>query len=329
MIYLLRVCGVVGVFSLAIIAGALAVGSRLDVGDEMAYVSRIRGDAEIMRMDIGRMLSVNLTNSVYWWPGVPGAQDQAPAWSPDGQWIAFQSTRGGNEDIWIMDANGRQLHQLTTNRGMDMHPEWSPDGCCLVYQSWQGDDYEIVMMDVAQVMAGDISSKIQLTNNTIGDRHPAFSVDGTRVIFASAYENDFGAFELFTIDLDGNNLRELPAVADDFNALHPVYSPDGEFILFDGFGEGSVSNIFIRRSSGPSSTRRIIGQPSERDNYDAYFPTWSPDGSHILYVTTRESENSDIFIAPIEDFDTLTLGPSRQLTVHPSLDIHPIMRPKP
>ena len=316
---------VVGV--LATMAGAVAVafgaGRALPAGPEIAYVSRPGGDAEIFLMDVDRVLSVNLTNTNTWWPGIPGAQDQSPAWSPDGEWLAFQSTRGGNDDIWLMDARGGNLLQLTQQRAMDMHPEWSPDGCCIVYQAWHENDFEIFMLDVEAAKRGE--PPIQLTDNSAGDRHPAFHPDGDHIIYASSEGNPFGAFELFTMNLDGSERRQLSAVREDFNALHPSYSPDGAYIIYDTFGDNTVSNIYMMRTEGVRTPNRVLGEPLARDNADAYFPTLSPDGKYVLYVTSRERNNSEIFIVEIEgEFE---LGTPRQLTNDPVIDIHPVMRP--
>lgn len=47
-----------------------------------------------------------------------------PGWSPDGQKIVFFSNRGGNEDLWVMDRDGNNLHQLTDDTYRDYFPHW-------------------------------------------------------------------------------------------------------------------------------------------------------------------------------------------------------------
>jgi len=50
----------------------------------------------------------------------------APKWSPDGTQIAFESTRDGDSEIYVMNADGSDVRQLTDNDATDRHPNWQP-----------------------------------------------------------------------------------------------------------------------------------------------------------------------------------------------------------
>jgi TolB protein len=52
--------------------------------------------------------------------------DGDPTWSPDSQWIAYTSERGGNPDIFGMSKNGKLQSNLTTAPGRDLMPAWQP-----------------------------------------------------------------------------------------------------------------------------------------------------------------------------------------------------------
>ena len=90
---------------------------------------------------------------------VPGAFDSAPAWSPDGTRIAFESNAdvaGANpehdQEIWVMDADGSDATQLTRNVLHDEGPAWSPDGTLLAYTSGPDNDHgDIKVMTLAGV----------------------------------------------------------------------------------------------------------------------------------------------------------------------------------
>src|SRR5207249_7370210 len=83
--------------------------------------------------------------------------DGAPAWSPDGQRIAFVSY--GDEEIYVMNADGSAVTRLTNNAGFDGGPAWSPDGQKLAFVTYRDGNEEIY------VMSPDGSAQTRLTNN--------------------------------------------------------------------------------------------------------------------------------------------------------------------
>jgi TolB protein len=64
-----------------------------------------------------------------------GHYADSPVWSPDGSRIAFSSDRSGNKDIWVVDADGTDLTNLTADPSEDLDPAWSPDGSTLTWTS--------------------------------------------------------------------------------------------------------------------------------------------------------------------------------------------------
>ena len=93
--------------------------------------------------------------------------------------IAFVSSRDGNAEIYIMNADGSGVTRLTTNSANDEFPAWSPDGSKIVFTSGRSGNDEIYVMNA------DGSSVTRLTNNSAADRYAAWSPDGRRIIFAS------------------------------------------------------------------------------------------------------------------------------------------------
>lgn len=90
---------------------------------------------------------------------VPGAYDSAPNWSPDGAQIAFESNQDGDMEIYVMNADGTGVRQLTHNTRHDEGPVWAPDGTRIAYTSGPDDlNGDIWMMnsdgtDQRQLMA--------------------------------------------------------------------------------------------------------------------------------------------------------------------------------
>ena len=76
------------------------------------------------------------------------SDDMAPAWSPDGQQLAFHSYRDGNNEIYLMDRDSEEVTRLTYNSEWDIRPSWSPDGQMIAFHSRRDGNYEVYTMRV-------------------------------------------------------------------------------------------------------------------------------------------------------------------------------------
>ena len=93
--------------------------------------------------------------------GCAGAQGAAK--------IAFASNREGNEDIYVMNADGSGLTRLTDNPADDSEPAWSPDGSRIAFSSDRDDPGDIYVMNA------DGTGQTRLTDNPADDHAPAWS----------------------------------------------------------------------------------------------------------------------------------------------------------
>jgi TolB protein len=110
-------------------------------GSDLVFTSGRGGPPQIYRMSIDGTDSARLTTGE--------GEAVNPAWSPDGQKIAFSWTRGfepGNYNIFIMDVASREVVQLTHGEGRNEHPNWAPDGVHLVFGSRRGRNMQIYVM---------------------------------------------------------------------------------------------------------------------------------------------------------------------------------------
>ena len=81
------------------------------------------------------------------------------SWSPDGRYIAFESKRDGNWEIYVMDSDGSNPRRLTDHPAEDKYPSWSPDGRYIAFQSNRDhDNWEIYVMDLASYTEGEPTS---------------------------------------------------------------------------------------------------------------------------------------------------------------------------
>ena len=141
-----------------------------------------------------------------------------PAWSPDGQWIAFtqsSTTRASRSSLWIMRVNGTAKRQLTANPGdsFDQHPSWSPDGQRIVF----GRDG----LAIVTVATGSV---VRLTIPGVA-KAPAWSPDGRHIAFAQqTTEPGLGSWDIYTVHPDGSDMRRrAAAVARMGNTVEPSW----------------------------------------------------------------------------------------------------------
>ena len=98
--------------------------------------------------------------------------DSAPAWSPDGRQVAFESNLDGDSEIFVMDADGTNVRQLTHNTLWDEGPAWAPDGTKLAFSSGADDTHlDIFTMNL------DGTDVRQLTTYPGRDESPDWGVN--------------------------------------------------------------------------------------------------------------------------------------------------------
>jgi Tol biopolymer transport system component len=166
-----------------------------------------------------------------------------PAWSPNGEKIAF--ARGG--EIWVMNADGSGQTNLTDDHprpafpSVDSHPAWSPDGDKIAFKGIRdGITTRAFALNDIFVMDADGSNPTNLTNSPgSGDLAPAWSPDGTKIAFTSDRDDDRRA-AIYVMDTDGSNPIKLTNNSAGGNS--PTWSPDGTKVAFSSMGVSPTGN---------------------------------------------------------------------------------------
>lgn len=161
----------------------------LPVPCTIAFDSDRDGNRDIYIMDSDGNNLVNLTNNP--------ADDFNPAWSPDGSQIAFVSFRDGQSGkIYVMNADGSDVHQLTYENGSDW-PDWSHDGIKITYTDQN---------DIFVINADGSGQAINLTNSPETDIWPSWSPDGSQIVWSSGSD---GHWNNFVMNADGSNVLQI------------------------------------------------------------------------------------------------------------------------
>lgn len=118
-----------------------------------------------------------------------GQEDGWSAWSPDGSRIAYTSVKNGNYDIYVMNANGKNVIQLTETSAKDIFPSWSPDGKSIAFSSDRdGNKRDVYVMDA------DGSNVRQLTNHPADESQTRWSPAGISIAGGKESEISEGAW---------------------------------------------------------------------------------------------------------------------------------------
>src|SRR2546423_1115917 len=152
------------------------------------------------------------------------AHDDLASWSPDGRRIAFVSDRGGQADIYVMNADGSDVTRLTTDPGGDYAPTWSPDGTRIAFWTNRDGNTNIYSMNA------DGSDEHALTTDRGNDHSPKWGPDG-RIVWVSTRNTGIKQ-SLYLMNGDGSDQHRLTTRASFWNESRPTWSPDGSRIAF-------------------------------------------------------------------------------------------------
>lgn len=172
--------------------------------------------------------------------------DVAPSWSPDGEYLTFDSGRSGKVEIYIMEIATRNIRQLTQTDGVDdfvANPEWSPDGTQIVYEySKAGHGRHIYIMDVDGGNARPLLKKLRrgIWGGVILGFAPSWSPDGKHILYSdSEFVAGRGRVEdsILIVDRDSRQLQALNTPKR-WRIEDVRWADDGGAVLFPGIPKG-------------------------------------------------------------------------------------------
>lgn len=210
----------------------------------------------------------------------------APAWSPDGQWLAFTSFLRGQPQLFVLRPTEGYLKPLSTLPGVNTSPTFSPDGRRVAFAAGDDGNTDIYVVDV------EGGTPVRLTSSRAIETQPSWSPNGRQIAFTSTAS---GRPQIHLMDAEGTNVRQLTF---DAFADEAAWAPDGVRLAYTTLVDGRFQIAVLDMRTG---TRTVVPGPGSNES-----PCWSPDGTMLAFVSNR-SGRQHIFI-------TDAGGQPRQLT---------------
>ena len=247
-----------------------------------------------------------------------------PALSPDGELLAYASDRGGTGgfDIWVQPIGGGDPLRLTNEAADDAEPSFSPDGSEVVF-SRRGTGLYVI---------GALGGQPRLVVRQAWARTPRFSPDGRWIVYWTGVPPSVvargvpdGLGSILVVPSGGGSPRLLqPSVA---SARYPIWSPDGERILFLGeenTDEKSLDWYLIRRDgtdlikTGAVQTIQAAGLRPGPPIPGA----WSAHANAIVFATS-EADRSNVWQIPVSPQTGRASAGPRRLTFGSAIERSP------
>ena len=236
--------------------------------------------------------------------------------------VAFQSSRDGNSEIYLMNADGSDQTRITVHPAMDVEPDLSPNGKQIVFTSTRSGNADIWLLDLR---TGEL---VNLTGTAAAEGWPRWSPNGKQVAFHSDRD---GNFEIYVLDLRTGALERVTTYGG--VDMWPEWSPDGKTLalrrdldvwtleLRTGALAQLTTHPALDQMAAWSPNGRQLAFMSLRDGYCAVFlmdadgggqvnltpkdpadaaaawcsraPSWSTNGRQILFMSRRPSTGGD------------------------------------
>lgn len=190
---------------------------------------------------------------------------------PAGSRIRHETSKA--DDIYIMNADGREVSRLTSTTGYDGNPYWSRDGNFIAYEGDRealGSERDLIGINV-YTMRADGTGVTQLTSTFVSSWNPIWAPDDKRIFFGSFRS---GNHEIYSMASDGSQITRLTdSAASDWPS---DVSPDGKKLLFESDRDGNWE-IYSMNIDGKGVTRLT------RNSADDHSPGYSSDGKRIVF----------------------------------------------
>lgn len=266
-------------------------------GMQVAYVLVTANDANVWRLPLSDKQAVSMQQAEM---VTTGSQNvEAMSISPDGSWLAYDSDRAGNSDIYTMRLPDGAPVQMTADPSDEFYPVWSPDGVSLAFIRWRPGNRDMAgnrdtafNRDIFEVPAGAIGDATAVVASPGHDFRMSWAPDSRRLAYLSnrARPQTVG-YDLYVTERQVGGGWSTPADPVATRAYEPKWSPDGRAIAYFEQRDGGL-RVVAPDGSGdrpllPSSFTR-----GGRNYVLRWMTAWTKD-SRALYIRARAPSSRD------------------------------------
>jgi dipeptidyl aminopeptidase/acylaminoacyl peptidase len=208
--------------------------------------------------------------------------------SPDGRWLAFDSDRGGTQQIYRVPLAGGETEQLTAGDEPAFHPSVSPDGREIAYHSFRGGTRQIF------VLPAEGGMPTQVTTGSGQYRNPEWSPDGRRLAIVKAPFTAARETDVVTRDAAGRWGAPRTLVK---GGAEGMWAPDGRAVVTKTGGFGAPPSLEIVAAGGGEGrvVMSVRDPTTDVAPVGGYAYAWSADG-RVVYFVGRDPSNQSVGI---------------------------------
>jgi TolB protein len=198
----------------------------------------------------------------------------SPAWSPDGQLLAYVSFEGKASAIYVQRLSSGERSRVSARAGINGAPAWSPDSRRLALTLSRGANLDLYTLDLAS------QTLTRVTSDDAIDTEPEWSKDGRSLYFTS---DRAGNAQVYQVSLDAGANAERVTFTNGYNA-RPRLSPDGKELAMVTLDRGGYRIAVMDLAS---RNLRVLSGARQDES-----PSFAPNGAMVIYATRDGARGS-------------------------------------